>query len=66
MRKQFKEDEDYYLESGFTVMTAEYHIKRGYCCGAGCKHCAYDPIHVRGTLTLNDEFVKKNLEDSKD
>ena len=23
------------------VFTAAYHLKRGYCCGSGCRHCPY-------------------------
>ncbi|MDX5478959.1 MAG: DUF5522 domain-containing protein [Cyclobacteriaceae bacterium] len=23
------------------VFTAQYHSRRGYCCGSGCKHCPY-------------------------
>lgn len=34
--------EDYYInEQGLMVFTAKYHLKRGYCCGSGCKHCPY-------------------------
>lgn len=33
---------DYYLnENGLMVFTAQYHIRRGYCCKNGCKHCPY-------------------------
>jgi uncharacterized protein (TIGR00290 family) len=32
---------DFYLEEGFMVFTKEYHLKRGYCCGSGCRHCPY-------------------------
>ncbi len=32
---------DYYFEGPYKVMTEYYHIKRGYCCGSGCRHCAY-------------------------
>jgi hypothetical protein len=35
------EGEDYYLENGYLVFTAKYHLKRGYCCGSGCRHCPY-------------------------
>jgi len=35
------ESEDYYLENGYIVFTAAYHLKRGYCCGSGCRHCPY-------------------------
>jgi hypothetical protein len=23
------------------VFTAAYHLRRGYCCGNGCRHCPY-------------------------
>lgn len=32
---------DYYLENGNVVFTAAYHLKRGACCGSGCRHCPY-------------------------
>jgi hypothetical protein len=34
--------EDYYEERGLFVFTARYHLKRGYCCGSGCRHCPYN------------------------
>ena len=34
--------EDFYLsEEGYRVFTEKYHLKRGYCCKNGCKHCPY-------------------------
>jgi hypothetical protein len=34
--------EDYYLsKEGYIVFTEKYHLKRGYCCQNGCKHCPY-------------------------
>jgi hypothetical protein len=37
-----KEGVDYYLsEEGFVVFTEQYHLKRGYCCQSGCKHCPF-------------------------
>ena len=36
------ENEDfYYSEEGYKVFTEKYHLKRGYCCENGCKHCPY-------------------------
>ncbi len=33
---------DYYYDSlGRVVFTASYHLKRGFCCGNGCRHCPY-------------------------
>lgn len=39
---------DWYFENGLLVYTAAYHLKRGYCCGSGCRHCPYAPKHVEG------------------
>ena len=33
--------EDYYMDGSYMVFTAAYHLKRGYCCGSGCRHCPY-------------------------
>jgi hypothetical protein len=33
--------EDYYFEDGNVVFTAAYHLKRGACCGSGCRHCPF-------------------------
>lgn len=36
------EPEDFYkTKEGFIVFTEKYHLKRGYCCKSGCKHCPY-------------------------
>ncbi len=42
-----KEGSDYYFNSqGYMVFTAEYLLRRGYCCGNGCKHCPYQYAKV--------------------
>jgi Family of unknown function (DUF5522) len=33
--------------SGLFVLTASYLADRGFCCGAGCRHCPYDPEQQR-------------------
>jgi Family of unknown function (DUF5522) len=33
--------EDFYYEGPYLVFTAAYHLKRGYCCHSGCRHCPY-------------------------
>jgi len=33
--------EDYYSECDAIVFTARYHLRRGYCCESGCRHCPY-------------------------
>ena len=32
---------DFYMDGPSFVFTAAYHLKRGYCCGSGCRHCPY-------------------------
>ncbi|MFO1512504.1 MAG: cysteine-rich CWC family protein [Verrucomicrobiota bacterium] len=32
---------DFYFERGRMVFAAAYHLRRGYCCGNGCRHCPY-------------------------
>src|SRR5260221_12348546 len=31
----------YFDQNGLMVFTAAYHLRRGYCCGSGCRHCPY-------------------------
>ena len=33
--------EDCYMDGPYLVFTAAYHLKRGYCCFSGCRHCPY-------------------------
>jgi uncharacterized protein DUF5522 len=40
-RPALAKGEDYYLEGAAVVFTAAYHLRRGYCCGNGCRHCPY-------------------------
>lgn len=48
-----QQPDDYYLENGLLVYTAAYHLKRGQCCGSGCRHCPYEPRHVEGTTKVS-------------
>jgi len=33
---------DYYMSpEGYIIFTEKYHLKRGFCCKSGCKHCPY-------------------------
>ena len=36
-----KEGLDYYLENGYWVFTEYFLLRRGHCCGSGCRHCPY-------------------------
>ena len=35
------EGEDFYREGAYVVFTTAYHLRRGYCCESGCRHCPY-------------------------
>jgi hypothetical protein len=51
------DEEDYYIDKlGFRVFTEKYHLKRGYCCKSGCKHCPY------GYDKKTDSFKSKKNE----
>ena len=32
---------DYYLENGYWVFTEYFLLRRGACCGSGCRYCPY-------------------------
>eukprot|EP00667_Euglena_gracilis_P034583 EG_transcript_60660 len=33
--------------TGYTVFTKLSHMKRGYCCGNGCRHCPFGHLNVK-------------------
>lgn len=51
-QRRLIEGEDYYFEGGLVVFTRQYHLRRGFCCGSGCRHCPYAPRWVAGTTGL--------------
>ena len=48
------EGADYYFERGLMVFTAAYLLRRGYCCGSGCRHCPYE-----GGLPMNGKKPRR-------
>ena len=40
-RLGLKEGDFYFTDEGYLVFTEQYHLKRGYCCQSGCRHCPY-------------------------
>jgi len=32
---------DFYMEGNSIIFTAQYHLRRGWCCGSGCRHCPF-------------------------
>lgn len=47
--------QDYYLEDGKVVFTEVRHLRRGHCCGNGCRHCPYFPQHTKGVTGLREK-----------
>ncbi|RLS35336.1 MAG: hypothetical protein DWH79_02355 [Planctomycetota bacterium] len=43
------DEPDFYWEGGFVVFRASHHLKRGSCCGSGCRHCPFWPRHRKDT-----------------
>ena len=37
---------DFYMEGNSVVFTAQYHLRRGWCCGSGCRHCPFVSEHA--------------------
>ncbi len=35
-------EDDFYMENGKFVLTERYHLRRGFCCGNGCRHCPFN------------------------
>jgi|TARA_E500000178_G_C16475999_1_gene510899 hypothetical protein len=33
---------DYYYDGPNVVFTEGFHLRRGYCCNNGCRHCPYE------------------------
>lgn len=38
---------DFYWEDGRMVFTEQFHLRRGKCCGSGCRHCPYGHVNVQ-------------------
>ncbi len=57
------EGEDYYLEGKAMVFTARFHLRRGYCCESGCRHCPYKSGAAKRAET---QFNGKVCETEKD
>ncbi|MGZ5254005.1 MAG: DUF5522 domain-containing protein [Flavitalea sp.] len=69
MKKKLTEGADYYYTpDGYMVLTEEYHLERGKCCGNGCRHCPYDYIEVpepRKSDLLRQRIIQHEKEDGE-
>ena len=51
---------DYYYENDRVIFTPAFHIKRGSCCGNGCRHCPYSKPHQRGNTQLDPAYDNRH------
>ena len=51
-----KKKKDFYWENGEVIMTEQYHLERGSCCGSGCKHCPFWPPYQKMNSQLRDDI----------
>ena len=49
-------DDFYEDEHGRVVFTEAYHLRRGHCCGSGCRHCPWRDTGADAT----DQTVDSN------
>lgn len=59
-KKELDPEDFYYSAEGYIVFTEKYHLKRGYCCKSGCKHCPYGYNKKTGNFIKPGEPPKKN------
>ncbi len=52
-------DNNFYWENGFCVFTEHFLMKRGHCCGNGCRHCPYEPKCEYGNKNINPKVLQK-------
>ena len=57
---QLVENEDYYMDHGLMVLTARYHLRRGYCCEQGCRHCPWIAAPTQNGTTDADSNEEPN------
>ena len=42
------------------MLSREFLIQRGYCCGHGCLMCPYEPKHTEGNTKMKDIYKMKD------
>ncbi|NBO63282.1 MAG: hypothetical protein EBU88_00255 [Acidobacteria bacterium] len=51
---------EFYEENGRVVFTRIFHLRRGFCCGSGCRHCPFTPRWQKGATTPTTEPPDQN------
>lgn len=65
MSKTQQNNDYYFNEQGLLVFTESYHLKRGYCCGNGCKHCPYEYQNVSHPQKKQQLLIKQKQSRNK-
>ncbi|HMJ46159.1 MAG TPA: DUF5522 domain-containing protein [Ferruginibacter sp.] len=60
---ELTEEDYYYNEQGYIVLTENFHLKKGSCCGNGCRHCPYDYENVPEPKHTELLSLKKNAKE---
>lgn len=59
-KKELEPEDFYYSPEGYIVFTEKYHLKRGYCCKSGCKHCPYGYDPKTGGFKTGENKIQKS------
>jgi len=59
------QDDYFYIENGFYVFTEKYHLKRGYCCKSGCRHCPWNFKKNNDSSSPNTKIPTKNKDENE-
>ena len=60
MKQELFENEDFYFnEEGNMVFTEKYLLRKGECCGNGCRHCPYNYLNVAEPKRSDLLFLKQ-------
>ena len=59
------QEDEFYLENGLFVFTERFHLRRGRCCGSGCRHCPFEhagvPIEKRTGLAQPCRYFSEEI-----
>ncbi len=62
----FEQGRDYYLEDGRIILTERYLTRRKMCCGAGCRHCPFEPMYQKANTKLKEHLNKYRSKETGD
>ncbi len=51
------EAQDHYFDGPWLVFTEAHHLRRGSCCGSGCRHCPFEPRALKGNTAPHPRFL---------